>query len=386
MAKKICFVTTQTSTLKSFVLSTVEYLVKHTDWEICLISGIDPQFESMLPDGVRFIPVPMKRGISLSGIKATREMKKIFKREQFDIVQYSTPNAAFYASIASKSAKVPVRLYCQWGMAYVGMQGVKRRIFKFIEKQICKNSTWIEPDSNSNRQFAIAEGLYKENKSSVVGKGSASGVSLEKFDITKKDAYRKAIREKHEIPAEAFVYGFVGRVTGDKGINELLTAFKRIYEENKNAYLVLVGRIEKTETLDEEKFAWSKTCENILYVGNSNIVEQYMSAFDCYVLPSYREGFGSGTIEAQAMGVPLIITRIPGPVDGVIEDVTAKIVPKADAEALYQAMLAMPNENLVEMGEKGYAFVKENFEQQQLFAKIVEDRKRLLGIEEVGEK
>jgi glycosyltransferase involved in cell wall biosynthesis len=142
----------------------------------------------------------------------------------------------------------------------------------------------------------------------------------------------------------------------------------------------LVGRIEKTETLEEENFAWSKTCENIVYAGVSNVVEQYMSAFDCFLLPSYREGFGTGTIEAEAMGVPLIITRIPGPIDGVMEDVTAKVIPKADAEALYVAMKNMPNEDLEKMGAEGYRFVCENFEQEKLFAQIVADRKRLLGI------
>lgn len=381
MSEKICYVTTSAGTLKSFVVPSLQYIVDHTDWEICLISNDDPEIRQMLPAGVRFIPVAMKRGISLGGIKAMREMKKIFKREKFDIVQYSTPNASLYASMASKSAKVPVRLYCQWGMAYVGMHGFKRKIFKFIEKRVCKMSTWIEPDSNSNLRFAHSEGLYTPDKSCVIGKGSACGVSLKKFDISKKVEYRKQIRGLHNIPEDAFVYGFVGRVTGDKGMNELFTAFKRIYEENENAYLILVGRIEKTDTLDAENFAWSKTCDRIVYVGVSNIVEQYMSAFDCFLLPSYREGFGTGTIEAQAMGVPLIITRIPGPVDGVVEDVTAKIIPKADAEALYVAMKNMPNEDLETMGAEGYRFVCENFEQEKLFAQIVLDRKRLLGID-----
>ena len=381
MSKKICFITTATGTLKAFVVPAVWYLSKHTDWEICMMAADNPEFQSMLPEGVRFIPVPMKRGISLGGIKAMQQMKKIFKREKFDLVQYSTPNAALYASMASKSAKIPVRLYCQWGMAYVGMHGFKRKIFKFIEKRICKMSTWIEPDSYSNLHFAHGEGLYSADKSSVIGKGSACGVSLEKFDISKKAEYRKLIREKHNIPETAFVYGFVGRVTGDKGMNELLTSFKRISAENENAYLILVGRIEKTETLHAELFEWSKTCEKIVYVGSSNIVEQYVSAFDCFVLPSYREGFGMGTIEAQAMAVPLIITRIPGPIDGVIENQTAKVVPKADAEALYVAMSEMPKEDLDAMGQAGYRFVVENFEQQKLFGQILEDRKRLLGVE-----
>ena len=129
---KICFVTTTPITLKAFVLEFAKYLHETAGAEVSFICDTDEEFAKSLPSYIHYFPVPMKRGISLSGIKATREMKKIFKREQFDIVQYSTPNAAFYASIASKSAKVPVRLYCQWGMAYVGMQGVKRGIFTFI--------------------------------------------------------------------------------------------------------------------------------------------------------------------------------------------------------------------------------------------------------------
>ena len=377
---KICFVTTISMTLKAFVLESAKYLHETGEFEVYFICDNDEEFAKSLPEYIHYIPVPMKRGVSLSAWKSIRQMKKIFKQYKFDIVQYSTPNASLYASIASKSAKIPVRLYCQWGIAYVGMQGIKRKIFKFIEKRVCKNSTWIEPDSPSNLHFAREEGLYTSDKSSVIGSGSACGVKLDKFDISKKAEYRQQIRAQYKIPEEAFVYGFVGRITRDKGINELFTAFQRIYEENENAYLMLVGRLEKTETLDTEKFEWSKNCDRVIYTGETKVVEQYMSAFDCYLLPSYREGFGTGTIEAEAMGVPLIITRIPGPIDGVVEDVTAKIVPKADAEALYEAMKNMPNEDLQAMSEAGYRFVLENFEQKQLFAKIVEDRKRLLGI------
>ena len=377
---KICFVTTISMTLKAFVLDCAKYLHETGEFEVYFICDNDEEFAKSLPEYIHYIPVPMERGVSLSAFKSIRQLKKIFKQYKFDIVQYSTPNASFYASRASKSAKIPVRLYCQWGIAYVGMQGLKRKIFKWIEKGICKKSTWIEPDSNSNLQFAHSEGLYTDKKSCVIGKGSASGVSLEKFDVSKKEEYRKQIRAQYFIPEDAFVYGFVGRVTRDKGINELFSSFRRIYEENEKAYLMLVGKEEKTELLNPEDYAWSKACDRVIYTGQTKVVEQYMSAFDCYLLPSYREGFGTGTIEAQAMAVPLIITRIPGPVDGVIEDVTAKIVPKADAEALYVAMKNMPNEDLKSMSEAGYRFVCENFEQKQLFAKIVEDRKRLLAI------
>jgi hypothetical protein len=183
---KICYVTTVPITLEAFVLPTIRYIHEHTDWEISLICDEDPEFGKRLPEYVHYLPVPMKRGISLSGIGAIFKMAKIFRKEKFDIVQYSTPNASLYASMAAKMAKVPVRLYCQWGMAFVGFSGVKRKIFKAIEKFVCRNSTWIEPDSFGNLKFSHEEGLYSPEKSSVVWNGSASGVDLKKFDISQK--------------------------------------------------------------------------------------------------------------------------------------------------------------------------------------------------------
>ena len=197
--KKICYVTTISATLSSFVVGTAKYIHENTDWDITFICDCDEEFAKSLPDYIHYIPVPMKRGISVAGIKAMFQMKKIFQKEKFDIIQYSTPNASLYASIAGKLAKVPVRLYCQWGMVFVGFQGIKRWIFKQEEKFVCKLSTWIEPDSKSNLEFAHLEGLYPENKGSVIWNGSASGVSLEKFDISKKQEYRQKIRSEYSI-------------------------------------------------------------------------------------------------------------------------------------------------------------------------------------------
>jgi len=142
--------------------------------------------------------------------------------------------------------------------------------------------------------------------------------------------------------------------------------------------LLLVGRIENEDLLAPDLFAWSKTCDHVIYTGVTNTVEKYLSAMDCYVLPSYREGFGMGTIEAEAMGVPVIITDIPGSIDAMLPDVTGKIVPKADAEALCEAMKLFLLDDLSVLGDNGHSFVVENFEQKKLSQLILEDRKRLL--------
>ena len=377
--KKICFVTTASGTLKAFVLNTAKYIHENTDWDITFICNYDKQFEEKLPDCIHYIPVKMERGINLGGIKAIAELKRIFKREKFDLIQYSTPNASLYASVAGKLAKVPVRLYCQWGMVFVGFSGIKRRIFKLMEKFICKLSTWIEPDSKSNLKFSHEQGLYPEDKGSVIWNGSASGVNLQKFDIFQKSDYRKAIRSQYQIPEDAFVYGFVGRITRDKGINELLSAFKQLSPEN--SYLMLVGSEEINKNIDFDLFNWSKSAENVIYTGSTSVVEQYLSAMDVYILPSYREGFGSGVIEAEAMGLPVIVSNIPGPTDAMLKDETGLVVEKADVKSLKEAMerIRTDGELYQSLASNTLAFAENNFEQGKLFEHILDDRKRLLG-------
>ena len=361
-------------------MKSAEYIHENTDWEISFICDYDEEFAKKLPDYIRYYPIPMKRGISLGAFKAIREMKRIFKREKFDLVQYSTPNASLYASMAAKSAKIPVRLYAQWGMVYVGFSGLKRKIFKAIEKSVCRRSTWVEPDSKSNLNFAHSEKLYPDSKGSVIWNGSACGVNLDKFDISKKDEYRAAIREKYNIPDDAFVFIFVGRINRDKGINELLEAYKNMLSE-RSAYLFVVGNSEVDDNVNMELYKWSANEEKVIYTGLTNVVEQYLAASDCYILPSYREGFGMGVVEAQAMGVPVIITDIPGPTDAIIFNKTGIVVPKQDASALQQAMeLIYDNPTMrAEFGATAHRHICENFEQKKMFEFILEDRKKLLG-------
>lgn len=379
--KKICFISTIPSTLRTFVLKTAIYLHENTDWDISFICSEDEEFASELPEFIHYFPVPMERGISISGIKSMMQMKKIFVKEKFDLIQYSTPNASLYAALAGKLAGIPVRLYCQWGMVYVGFEGIKRQVFKAIEKIVCKLSTWIEPDSVSNLNFAHEENLYPQTKGSVIWNGSACGINLEKFDISQKIKYRKDIREKYNFPEDSFVYGFVGRITKDKGISELLAAFKQIYESNSNVYLMMVGTTEKDDTVDESLFLWSKKCEHVIYTGFTDIVEQYLSAMDTYILPSYREGFGMGVVEAEAMGVPVIVTSIPGPVDAMKENETGIVVKKGSIKELLRAMKKLYEDKHIrkEYSSNAYDFAINNFEQKKLFGKILLDRKRLLG-------
>lgn len=361
------------------MLESAKYIHDHTDWDITFVCNDDEAFSKRLPAYILFHPIQMERGISIAGIKAMLQMWKFFKEQKFDLIQYSTPNASLYASLAGKLAKVPVRLYCQWGMAFVGFTGMKRRIFKTVEKTVCKLSTWIEPDSNSNLSFSHKEGLYPESVGSVIGNGSACGVNLHKFNVAKKTEYRKTIRDKYNIPEDAFVFGYVGRITRDKGVNELLEAARDIIKNNDSIYLMMIGPEEVDDTVNQELYVWSKTCAQVKYIGFTRVVEQYMAAMDCYVLPSYREGFGMSVVEAEAMAVPVIITNIPGPVDGMIKDVTGLVVEKKDVSGLKDAMQKMIGTDTASYGKKGLELAQNGFEQEKVFSLILADRKRLLA-------
>lgn len=380
--KSICFITTIPTTLRAFVLQFAKYMHENCDCKITFISSPNEEFQNCLPEYIRFIPVKMERGISLGGFKSFLILYKIFKKEKFDLVQYSTPNAACYASIAAFLTRIPTRLYCQWGIAYVGLDGFKRKIFKTIERLVCFCSTKVEPDSKSNLLFSIKEKLYKASKGEVIWNGSASGVNLEKFDFSKKNEYRKEIRCKLKIPDNAFVYGFVGRINRDKGINELFTAMRSVMAYNESAYLILVGNSELGKGVDESLYAWARNEERVIFCGYTNVAEQYVASMDCYVLPSYREGFGLAVVEAEAMGVPVVVTNIPGPIDAMENGKSGLVVEKKDSAGLENALLVMlAQQNLRdEFGKFGVELAREKFEQTKLFEKILADRKNLLKI------
>lgn len=379
--KKICIVTTISLTLKSFVVEAVKYLHQNNGYDITLICDEDKEFAESLPEYIHYIPVSMKRGISLSGFSSMRELKKIFKREKFDMVQYSTPNAAMYASMAAKKAKVPVRLYCQWGIVYVAQKGIKRKIFKFMEKTICKKSTHVQPDSHANLEFCINEGLYDKKKGDVIWNGSAKGVNLDRFQIDKKQEFAKEIREKYDIAQDDKVVGFVGRFGKEKGCEELVRAYKKVKETIPNLKLLFVGKIEKVETIDEELFDYFMNEKDIIKTGPVSTVPMHLSAMDVFALPSYREGFGLSVVEAEAMGVPVVVTEFPGPDSAIKDNETGLVVKMQDVDSLADAItkILSDDEFAKKLGEEGRRFIETCFEEQKFFEKLAENRKSILG-------
>lgn len=376
--KKICFVATIAASLRTFLLSTAKSLHETNVFSIYFMASPDAEIEKEFPEFIHFIPMKMKRGIGFDGIKVISKMERVFKREKFDIVQYFTPNASCYASIAAKMAHIPNRIYSQWGIVYVGFSGLKRRVFKALEKKVCKYSTVIEVENRANLVFSHQEGLYPESKGSVIWNGSACGVSLSKYDVSKKNEYSSQVRCQYHISEEAFVFGFVGRVTKDKGFNELLRAFRKVCDLNLDIHLLVVGSTSagNIKGLDQDLYQWAQNNKKVHFIGRTPFPERYYSAMDCYVMPSYREGFGMTIIEAESMGTPVIVSKIAGHEDTMIPGETGLYFDSHSSDSVYEAMLNMiSNRELCKkMGENGREYVRDHFEQNELMNRIVSAR------------
>ncbi|HEY3446511.1 MAG TPA: glycosyltransferase family 4 protein [Myxococcales bacterium] len=378
--RRICFVATLPITLKAFVLPQAAFLSR-SGWDVTWVCAPDAEFARRAPEWLRYRPMPFRRGLdALEAPLHIWRLYRFFARERFDIVQYSTPNAALYASVAAWLARQPVRLYAQWGIRYVGFAGAPRKLFKLLERVTCACSTVVEPDSRSNLEFAVAEGLYRRGKARVVWNGSASGVDLQRFDVSQRDRWREQYRRRLGWDASHRVVGFVGALRRDKGSNELLAAARRLASTMPRFRLLLVGDKELYGSVDGELRAWADASPQVVYVPSTSEVPQYMSCMDVFTLPSYREGFGSVVVEAQAMGLPVVVSDVPGPVDAMKEGETGLVVPVRNADRLAAGLEALIDDDELRerLGRAAVRWAATRFEQRSYLEHVLADKNGLL--------
>ena len=364
------------------VLEQAKYQHEHGGFDITIVCSPDEAFAASLPPYLHYAPIAIKRGFGLSVGRSIRQLYRLFKKEKFDLVHYITINASFCASIAAWLAHVPVRLYSEWGLRFQGFTGLMRHVMIGIEKTIAGLSTFISTDSRDSLNICREMGIYPAAKSDVLWNGSPNGVSFEKFDIAKKAAWRAEKRKELGIPERAFAFGYVGRITRDKGVNELFTAAQRLFAAHDDIVLVVIGPEVIAEPIDEGLFEWSKSEPRVFYTGFTAEVEKYMSLLDITVLPSYREGFGNVIIESEALKIPVVASDISGVRCAMRNGETGLLIEPHSAGALHDAverLYACPDER-ARMGENGASFVRGSFDQQILYQKKLELKKRLLGL------
>lgn len=312
---KLCALTTISKTMDWFIVDSMRNLAQN-GYEITLVSNMEPGFAERNRDYATCLHLPMSRGAGVADLFTKPFfLWKYFRQHRFDIIYYTSPNVSLYASLAGWLAGVKFRVYSQCGLRYVAFQGIKRVIFKWVEKLTCMFSTHVRGQSPLNRQFAIDEGLCSAEKISVVGIGGTIGVNLCQCDAIDIPTEKKSRRCQYGVAESAFVYGYVGRINADKGINELIKAFLQVHAQHKNTHLVLVGMLDDANPITEENLKTAQTHPAITLTGNVPPAEVYnhMAMFDVLTHPTYREGFGKVLQEAMGMHLPIITTNVPGP-------------------------------------------------------------------------
>ena len=264
-------------------------------------------------------------------------------------------------------------------MPYPDYTGWKYHFFKFMEKFTCLLSTNVQPDSLLNQDLAIKEGLFPAYKGHVLGKGSAQGVDLSRFNIKKKEEWRNKIRKNFSIDDSIKVFCFIGRIVPQKGVNELLEAFIRL--DKRDSFLFIVGAPDEIESLNTFWLKKAKSMNNIVFTGAVNNPEMFHASADYLVLPSYREGFPNTILEAGALGVPSIVTRINGMIDLIVEGETGFICDVKSVGSLYMSMLKAYSTNINDykrLSNNVYSAVKNSFDSESMKELFLDDRNKLV--------
>jgi len=245
-------------------------------------------------------------------------------------------------TLAAALARTPVRIYQMRGRLSTTANGWKRRSIMAAERLVCGASSYVICNSHSLREGAVRDRICAADKIDVLLAGSGNGVdSAVRFNPHHVGATEaRAVRQELSIPADSLIVGFVGRIVGDKGIKELVAAWKVIRERSRDTHLVVVGPFEPRDpvSLADKRFLESD-CRIHLLGFREDLPRLYV-AMDIVVLPTYREGFPNVLLEAQSMGRPVVSTLVEGCVDAVEDGVTGTLVPARDATTLAHATLA----------------------------------------------
>ena len=321
----VCLTLTSPFVLNAFLQGHLARLRQTFAVDVC-VNRSESEIPLAVPEGVAVQDVEIRRKISpWHDMEALRKLRGFYRRRRFDAVVTVTPKAGLLGMVAARFAGIPVRVHWFTGQVWATQKGIMRATLKAMDRLTAACATEVLADSPSQKDFLVREGVVSENKISVLGHGSISGVDTLRYRPD--PGARRRIRAELGIPEDATCLVYVGRMSKEKGVLDLLAAFGKLSVDLPDLHLILVGP-------DEEGLLPQARGPNVHVVGYTKNPEAYMSAADIMCLPSYREGFGSVLIEGAACGLPAVASRIYGITDAVVENVTGLLHPPGDIEAL----------------------------------------------------
>ena len=339
---KIIRTTTIPRSLKAFCSGLPGELREEFGAEVVAVSSPEKGLgEYGSAEGVRTVGVPMERHISpLRDLRSLWSMIRVFRKERPDMVHSMTPKAGLISMMAAWVCRVPVRIHTFTGLVFPTSTGLKQKILMFTDGLTCACATHVIPEGEGVKADLTNYGITRKPLR-VLGYGNVKGIDLERFNPTREEVRAEALRIRKELrlSPDDFVFVFIGRLVGDKGINELVEAFGRLQKVHPEVRLILVGPEEaELDPLKGETMAKIGSNDAISAVGRQSDVRPWYAVADAFVFPSYREGFPNCVIEAGAMGLPSIVTDINGSREIVLDGENGVVIPSKDSGALYDAM------------------------------------------------
>jgi glycosyltransferase involved in cell wall biosynthesis len=337
--------------------------------EITLVAdGVSDLSEEVFGAAVCFHDLAISRKINLSAdASALFRLWRFFRQRRFNCVHSIMPKAGLLSMLAAVAAAVPCRFHTFTGQVWVTRTGIARWFLMLMDRLIATLATGVITDSLSQRDFLIAHNIVRPEKISVLGKGSITGVDTLRF--VPDPIVRANGRRDLGICDDDFVFLFVGRLTRDKGVNDLLKAFAEIAGGCPDIHLLLVGPDE--DGYDSCIANLAETLRQRIHsVGFTDRPEQFMAISDVICLPSYREGFGSVLIEAASAELPAIASRIYGISDAVVDGVTGVMHEPGDVSEIVLCMSRLAKDQPLRrrMGIAARARAIEDFSEELLTA------------------
>jgi glycosyltransferase involved in cell wall biosynthesis len=358
-------------------------VLRRSGFRVVLVSGPGELLERIASrTGVECVALPMRRSIApLADLVALFRLWWILGNYKPDLVEFSTPKAGLLGMLAALLRGVPRRIYMLRGLKLERSHGLKRWILLTAERVACSCAHKVLCNSKSLRAEALALGLAPSAKLLVLGEGSSNGVDIERFSPGP-----TAVRQQFSIPHDAPVVGFVGRLTRDKGLPELIEAFDRILRAEPSTHLLLVGWFDRAEdALDAALRHRILNHPRIHCSGFVSDTAPYYRGMDLMVLPTWREGFPNAVLEAAASGIPVVTTESTGARDAVVPELTGLLIPPGYPEAIYESVIKLLRdpERRFYMGRAARAWVVEHYSEERVLGLTAEYYRSLLDTDPV---
>lgn len=318
-------------------------------------------------------PVPILRTINpIQDLKSIIYLAKKIRENKIDIVIGHTPKGGMIAMIASYLAGTKKRVYFRHGIMFETSGGFKRVILKNIERLTAALATTVVSVSQSVLEKSNQLRLNDSKKNLVLHRGTCNGIDIEKFNQSiLKSEQTQALRIRYNIAKTDVVIGFVGRLVKDKGIVELIKAWRMLISEFKDIKLLLVGPYEQRDALDEETQKEIANSSTIVHTGLISDVTPLYGLMDIFILPSFREGFPTVVLEASAMELPIITTRSTGCKDSIVPNKTGLFTGISSEEIFETVKYYLLNPDIRKQhGVAGRSFVVENYRQEVVWEAI----------------